>query len=255
MEHAIERVFEQDTIETFDFSYKVFKNCFFVNSTITAKDFGHSVFWNCHFVSCEFIDCDFQSAVFQNLGLWYDCTFKSNNFSKTVIGNIKIEKLVFSTNNFNKTTFDGTDLAEVVFEGKIDSSWFYGISSAESLYAMDFFIIRKFKPLKTPFIDFGGAELNDVVFSRGLDLSNIKFPAKSHLKMVVNPSLFFNGLLNKCKKIFPDKESMDFCRQFVEQSLFKMDSHGMPILVIDLNTFYTSGDVRVQRIVELLKAS
>lgn len=255
MEYAIEKVFGQETIATFDFSYKIFKNCSFVNSKITAKDFSNSVFQNCHFVSCKFIDCNFQSAVFQNLGLWYDCKFTSNNFSKTVIGNIKIEQLHFSSNNFNKTTFDGTELVDVVFEGKIESSWFYGISTGESLYAMDFFVIKKFKPLKTPFIDFEGAELNDVVFSRRLDLSKIKLPDKSHLKTVMNPMHFFDDFLNECRKVFPDKESKYFCKEFIHRSLFTTDNQGMPMLLIDLNTFDESSDSRVQRIVELLKAS
>ncbi|RKE57101.1 pentapeptide repeat-containing protein [Sphingobacterium detergens] len=255
MEHAIEKVFGQNEIETFDFSYKIFKNCSFIKSTIKSKDFSNSVFLNCHFTSCEFIDCNFQSTVFKNLGSWYDCTFKSNNFLKTVIGNIKIEKLMFSTNNFNKTLFDGTEMSAVVFDGKIDSSWFYGVSSAESLYARDFFIIKKLKPLKKPSINFEGAELNDVVFSRGLDLSNIKFPDKSHLKTVINPLQFFDSFLNKCRRIFSDKESKDFCREFIDRSLFNTDSQGMPMLLIDLKTFDESRDTRVQRIVELLKAS
>lgn len=254
MEHAIEKTFEQEEIVTFDFSYKIFKNCSFANSTITAKDFSNSIFQNCHFVSCTFIDCNFQSAVFNNLGLWHDCLFKTSNFSRTIIGNIKIEKLRFCNNNFDKTTFDGTELTDVVFEGTINSSWFYGISSSESLYATDFFILKRVKPLKTPLIDFQGAELNDVVFSRGLDLSGTKFPVKNHLKIVVDPTDFFKGFFEKYKKIVRDKESRDFCKQFLAQSLFQVDSRGMPILLIDLNTFYVSEDVRVRHIVDLLKA-
>lgn len=257
MEYAIERTFEQDSINIFDFSYKIFKNCSFANCTLTEKDFTNSIFHNCQFVHCKIKDCTFQSAIFQDGGLWQACILESNNFSKAIIGNVKIENSTFIDNHINKTIFDGTDLTKIIFFGKITSSWFYGTPigmSSDSIHFLPFF--RKFKPLKTPIIDFENADLSDVVFSRGLNLSSVKFPDQSHLKLVHNPVQFFGSFLKNTKKIFLDSETREFCKELVNTTLFRPSDREMPIVLIDFSIFNSKlNNERIQIIVELLKKS
>lgn len=254
MEYAIEKIFDQKLINTFDFSYKVFKNCSFFDCTIINKNFTNSIFQNCHFSHSKIVDCNFQYAVFENSGKWNDSTFEDNNFSKSVIGNLKIEKTTFFNNYFNRTTFDGTELEKVIFDGKITSSWFYGIPLGEKLNSFDLFFIKKSKPLRTPSIDFQNAELSDVTFSRGLNLSYTKFPNQSHLEVISNPSEFFKKFLKKSEEIFSDPESRSFCKELIDDVLFKPSDRSMPIILIDFNALNSiHNNSRSRRIIELLR--
>ncbi|WP_336829682.1 pentapeptide repeat-containing protein [Sphingobacterium multivorum] len=249
------KIFQQSEIESFEFNHKVLKNCSFIDCKIKGKSFMNSMFRDCKFIRCTFVDCNFQSVVFQESGLWMESTFEANDFSKAIIGNLKIEKSSFLYNTFDKTTFDGTNLIHVVFKGKISSSWFYGIPFTEDLYSTNLFILKKAKPLKTPLVNFGHAELKDVIFSRGLDLSSTVFPNQEHLKIINNPRRFFNSFLKRSREVFTDNESLVFCRDLVDNVLYKPENRGMPVILVDLNQFYPSlNENRDRLIVDLLKA-
>ncbi len=103
------KIFQQSEIESFEFNHKVLKNCSFIDCKIKGKSFMNSMFRDCKFIRCTFVDCNFQSVVFQESGLWMESTFEANDFSKAIIGNLKIEKSSFLyiwQNNFRRDEFD-----------------------------------------------------------------------------------------------------------------------------------------------------
>lgn len=256
MAYEIERKFEQKSIEHFDFSYKIFKNCFFEDCKVENKDFTNSIFQNCRFTRCEFKNCNFQSASFQKSGKWINCSFTRCDFSKVIIDNLKVDTVAFSNNYINKTVFNGTELIDVVFEGKLSSSWFFGIPQKESLYAVSFFAYKKAKALSVPTINFEKALLQDVVFSRSLDLSKTKFPEHEQLIIIKNPSKFFANFLTKVKQVFADASRRNYCKELVDNFLFTSDRHNMPIIVVDLDSLNLSQDNMQNRlIIDLLKGN
>ncbi|GGH14651.1 pentapeptide repeat-containing protein [Sphingobacterium alkalisoli] len=256
MSDIIKSIFEHQQLKNFDFGSKVLKNCSFTNCTLEGGSFANSKFLNCRFIKCKITNCNFHSSVFLNSGNWFDSIFESNNFSKVTVGNVEIEKVVFLNNNYKETTFDGANLIDIVFEGEITSSWFYGISYAENLYYRNWLLKNKPKPLKKPVINLEKALLNDVIFSRGLDLSQTIFPEQDNLLVISKPKHFFESFLLKCTEIFSDANSIDFCKELVDKVLFRPDSRGMPIVLIDLNIFYPSlNQERDKIIVELLKGN
>ncbi len=256
MGYEIERKFEQKSIEHFDFSYKIFKNCFFEDCKVENKDFTNSIFQNCRFTRCEFKNCNFQSASFQKSGKWTNCSFTCCDFSKVVIDNLQVDTVIFSDNYINKTVFNGTELIDVVFEGKINSSWFFGIPQKESLYAVSFFAYKKAKALSVPTINFEKALLQDVIFSRCLDLTKTKFPEHDQLIIIKNPSKFFTNFLAKVKQVFGDAARRNYCKDMVYNLLYSPDRHNMPIIVVDLNSLNLSQDnMRDMLIIELLKGN
>lgn len=225
-----------------------------MDCTIEEKSLVNAVFQNCKFIRCKIRACDMRLTVFRDSGLWSACIIESNDFTKTIIGDVKIEKTIFSDNRFEKVTFDGTELKDVTFKGSVKSVWFYGIPQAKDLYKQILFF-KKASSFKTPTINFEQAYLDDVVFSRGLDLSKTIFPHQKNLKLVHQPKNFFLRFLKKTKEVFSDEESVQFCTYLVDNVLYRPDQQGMPIVLLDLGQFYSSANVdRDQRIVELLMA-
>jgi len=254
MGYEIERKFEQKSIDQFDFNYKIFKNCYFEDCKVENKDFANSIFKNCHFIRCEFKNCNFQSASFQKSGKLSNCLFIDCDLSKVTIENLKVATAIFSNNYIHKTVFNGTELKNVVFEGIISSSWFFGIPKRERLYAINFFAYKKARALSLPTINFEKALLQDVVFSRCLDLSKTKFPEHEQLIVISNPSKFFANFLVNVKQVFSDAAPRNYCKELVDNFLFTPDRHSMPIVVVDLNSLNLSPhNMQDRLIIKLLK--
>lgn len=251
-----QRKIEQNIIDDLDCVNVEFKNCTFINCEIKNKKITNSRFTNCKFINCTFQNCSFFFSVLQKPGTINGCIFKENDFSKTIIGELKIEKTSFLNNKFKETSFDGTEFENVLFEGNISSSWFYGVPYADQLYFTNIFFKKKNKDLKIPIIDFKNAILNDVTFSRGLDLSHVVFPQQDSLLIISNPQHFFDSFLSKCKIAFQDKDSFAFCKNMVDRVWFNKDVHNMPIVLVDLSIFNPSlNEIRDNKIIELLKAT
>ncbi|WP_153846086.1 pentapeptide repeat-containing protein [Sphingobacterium paramultivorum] len=247
---------EQNIIDNLDCVNVEFKNCTFINCEIKDKKISNSRFTNCNFISCIFQNCSFFFSVLQKSGIINDCIFKENDFSKAIVGELKIEKTSFLNNKFKETSFDGTEFENVLFEGNISSSWFYGVPYADQLYSKNIFFSKKMKDLKMPIIDFKNAILDDVTFSRGLNLSHVVFPKQDNLLIISNPQHFFDSFLSKSRIAFQDNDSFHFCQNMVDKVWFNKDVQNMPIVLVDLSIFNPSlNEIRDNKIIELLKST
>jgi uncharacterized protein YjbI with pentapeptide repeats len=165
----------------------------FRDSDFSYSDFGRGIFRRCTFENvlfreidshrwnerdCRFADVDFHKANLRNAGIgirgstYLRVSFREANFSGAHFYRGQFTGCDFSDAKLRKIDFLVSNLVNCKFRGKLESVWFrrrYPHPAQEKRYG-------KAVPNEMRNVDFSEAELWDVMFTGGVDLSHVILP-------------------------------------------------------------------------------
>ena len=184
-------------ISNVDFSYSNFQsawieNCRFENSLMKKIDFSNITEKSNSFNSVLFSESRFKKSYLGYDGSKFNsCELTKVNFSGTSFIRPEFDNCVFSNSKLNGIDFNGSSFNECIFSGELKNVWFRGG------FPSDFYIKEFGQPRKNEMINvsFKDANLYDVHFSNGCDLSSVKLPANNNY--CINKS--WNDSLNELK--------------------------------------------------------
>jgi len=165
----------------------------FRETDFSYSDFGRGIFRQCTFErvlfreidshrwnerGCQFTDVDFYKANLRDAGIGIDGTayiragFRETNFSGASFIRPQFIACDFSDARLKGIDFLLSNLVDCKFRGRLESVWFrrhYRLPSDEQNFG-------KAAPNEMRHVDFSEAELWDVTFTGGLDLSQVVLP-------------------------------------------------------------------------------
>lgn len=188
--------FSYSNLSYLEFDECSVENCYFEDATMRSLQITASGFSNIIFRNVDFTGSFLNSNIRDNGGFYrnvefINCNLKSTSFSLPVI-----QDCVFKNCKIDEVQFDGSRLENVVFIGELRSAWFNGHSIYCNKPVLG--ILKKFDPKNYPNkmqnVDFSRAELTDVTFSHGVDLSQCIFPVGSQYIYISNQSRIYQEL-------------------------------------------------------------
>jgi fluoroquinolone resistance protein len=169
---------EEEQFRDIDFSYSdfgrgIFRRCLFERTLFREINSHH---WNER--GCQFVDVDFYKASLQDASIGIDgSTYIRVSFLKANFAGASFIRPQFKECDFSDARLKGIDFflsnfIDCKFRGRLESVWFrrhYRLPSDERNFG-------KATPNEMRHVDFSEAELWDVTFTGGLDLSQVVLP-------------------------------------------------------------------------------
>lgn len=231
------------TIENIDFSYadisygllqeSMVTNCLFKDTIAKEMDIYASDFERCTFERTNFAYSFMNKNVADNAGSFKNCKFLKTNLKETIFSFPVIDNCIFEDCKLYGADFDGSRMRNVTFVGEVDSPFMGGYSwtAQKSL----FWIFNKIDPKNYPNqmqnIDFTRANIKDIMFQNGIDLSGCKFPTNGDFIMVKNVSKLFPKLRDFILKNW-EGEELEQGLSLVDNLYFGPKKQGMTADVI-----------------------
>jgi uncharacterized protein YjbI with pentapeptide repeats len=183
------------------FTKCIFTNCLFEKTKMEAVTLEAMQWSNCRFINASLRDSSIGMRIGKNSGSIHNCVFTKTNLSYTSFNFPLITDTIFDHCKIHETNFDSSRFTNCVFKGKLSLCFFCGHSWHWSPgWFRPFSIDYKKFPNPMMNVDFTEAELGDVNFSHGIDLSHCKFSLTENQVLVKNTAEVFS----KVRKIIAD---------------------------------------------------
>jgi uncharacterized protein YjbI with pentapeptide repeats len=222
-----------------------FENCVFIGGDFSDTSDHGSMFDRCVFAKCKFklAALGYDGSQFRN------CTFKESNFQRTNFIRAEFVNTEFLQCRLKGIDFNASSFENCNFEGLLNDVWFRGTFPLES----DSQHFGQPKINKMLNVSFENAELRNLTFSNGCDLSSVK---------IKNNGRYFKygnwyqrlRLLEKESATWSDENQKSNVARFVRVFSVHAQTQDWEILSLaDLEEFYGGAHV-AQRIVDCLNS-
>lgn len=222
-----------------------FENCLFEKSDFTsATDHGN------RFDDCIFVNCKFKHAILGYQGSNYrNCVFKECDFQRADFIRAEFVDTSFLNCRLKSIDFNASSFENCSFEGLLDDVWFRGTFAFES----DFLEFGQPKPNKMLNVSFEKADLKDITFSNGCDLSTVKIKDNGRYFKYDNWYQRLQFLAQEVE-LWDDERQRNDVAKFLKVSMVHAPTQDWEILSLDdWEKFYGGGEV-VAKIVETLNS-
>jgi len=190
--HRLE--FKRLDFESYDFSLAslngvMFSKCSFDRCLFQRTHLAPVLAYGCEFRNCRFVDCDLTGAVLggkvgRDSGRIIDTEFRGGKFVEVVFSFPVITGCLFGC-DIIRVDFDGSQLTDCRFMGKLDKVFFRRRTVDGVRFS------RTIPENKMENVDFSEADLLDVDFRGGVDLTKCIFPSKPGTFLVLDgPRVF-----------------------------------------------------------------
>ncbi|MEP6848845.1 MAG: pentapeptide repeat-containing protein [Acidobacteriota bacterium] len=170
------RILVKDVIlKDLDLSYVDFSNCWletnrFENCLFEKTDFSNASDHGNIFEYCVFVNCNFRmSAIGYDGSQFNNCIFNRCSFQRAIFTRAEFVNTEFLNCKLNGVDFNASSFENCKFVGLLDDVWFRGTFASQS--QTDHFGQPKINKMKN--VSFENADLKNLTFSNGCDLSTV----------------------------------------------------------------------------------
>jgi uncharacterized protein YjbI with pentapeptide repeats len=174
--------FERLILEDIDFSCAdmtetIWKRCNFSNCEFDNSRLNEAAFFDCHvsesrFVNSNLTGCVLGGHVRNHSGELVNCRFQGGKFKEVVFAFPKLEGCRFDCDVVN-VDFNGSQLTDCIFTGRLDKVIFRRKPSKS--VTDEIRLARLIPENRMEHVDFSEADLHDVDFRNGIDLTKCIF--------------------------------------------------------------------------------
>lgn len=249
--HSI--VLNSVTVKDVDLSYADFSNSWmeanrFENCFFDKTDFTDSSDHANTFDQCVFLKCKFRLAVLgYNGSRFRNCIFKECGFQKTIFIRAEFVDTDFFNCRLNGVDFNASSFENCKFEGILENVWFRGTFPSELQ-------LREFgqpKSNKMENVSFENADLRDLTFSNGCDLSTVTIKKNGRYFKFDNWYKRLQFLSNEIE-LWDDESQRNEAEKFLKITMVHAPTQDWEILNLDDWEKYCGRQDIVQRIVNCL---
>lgn len=195
----------------------VFTNCLFEKTQMEQVRLEAMQIIDCQFINTRLNDSSIGMRNGNDSGLIKNTLFKKTDLRYTMYHFPEITDTVFDYCNLHEADFDGSRFTNCTFRGKLNKVWFRGYSHS---WRPGFSIWwNRYKKFPNPMmnVDFTEADLDDVDFSQGIDLSHCRFMLNENQLLVKDIAAVYG----KARQIIADT----WTGKEREQQLTMIDQH------------------------------
>lgn len=220
-------------------SYTSWYNCYFENVA-----FENSNLDQIHLTCCDFRSVVFHKAKLSNAflarnkgkraGSFVDVQFISSNLSKSRFDFPIMENCEFVDCKLKEIDFDGSRFKNCRFKGLFESGWINGYAIYASTGVLGIFntVNPKDFPNKMENVDFSEAELDDVLFQHGVDLTGCEFPSQNKYIIVKRLDKVYSKVTDVIERQW-EGENRRVGLEWINNVYYSDRKAGMPMDIIN----------------------